>query len=556
MRYLSTLFVAFAVVLSASATAQEHKRVEVTKNYTHEVAPKQKMVAPTDISDAPIIEPEINYNVNPETWQIELEDHNFNPARASYWDYNRARRFFLQLGAGYPATTDVTLRYTTHNVRVGYFGVGIDHDGNFAPKLSGAGLKRTMAESYAMSNGVNIGGGVVTGRQMFEVSADYDYTIRNRYATVADVDRLNFHDANLGLRYGDDFVDLSRLNFAVSADGGYWSHAVPPITDEVGAVAEIRAGIAGDVARDFQDNVVGIRAGFDFWRGAGICGYQDLSFNIAARYARDFGMVDVAAELKYKFDKVSGRANASHFFMPAAKITIDLGKVGIVPFVELATNVKHNGIEALYDANPFIAYYPMEHNFATIAPTRSYDLHFGISGADRGSKLAYRVYLGGNFMRDQMLWYVNEVGMFGFAQENNNRLFVGAEVEYHPVGGLTLSASARAHADNIDAKYVVSDPKVVANILAEYKLKRWKFSLTGDFAGKRRWSGYSYDAISAPIAFTAPATFDLNAKVNFRASKSAEIYIQGCNLLNQQIYDLAHYYRNGVGFMAGVKVDF
>lgn len=557
MRYIPIILTLSLIVAAHEPLqAQEHKRVEVTKNYAHEASAAKKIVAPTEISDAPEVEPTIVYSVSPETWQVDLEAHNFKPARANYWDYNRAEHFYAQLGVGYPLVSDAVLRYTTHNTRIGYLGVGIEHDGNFVPKLSGADVKRTMAESYAMSNRLNVNGGVVAGKQMFTASADYDYTIRNRYATIADVARLNFHDANLRLRYGDDFVDLTRVNFAISADCGYWSHAVPPITDEVGAIAEIRAGIAGDVARDFQGNIVGISAGFDLWRGAGICGYQDLSFNIAARYARDFGMVDVAAELKYKYDKVSKRANSSHFFMPAARISIDLGKVGIVPFVELATNVKHNGIEALYAANPFIAYYPMQRKFATIAPTRSYDLHFGISGADRGSKVAYRVYLGGSFMRDQMFWYVNEIGTFGFTQDNNNRLFVGAEVEYHPIGGLMLAASARAHADNTDAIYSVAEPKIVADVMAEYKHKRWKFNLSGDFMSKRLWSMQINDIGGVSRALQAPAVFDLQAGVAFRATDAVELYANGYNLLNQKIYDYAYYYRNGIGFMVGVKIDF
>lgn len=530
--------------------------MEVTKNYTHEASAAKKMIAPTEISDAPEVEPTIVYSVSPETWQVELEDHNFKPARANYWDYNRAEHFYAQLGVGYPLVSDATLRYTTYNTRIGYIGVGVEHDGNFAQKLNVDGVKRSSAESYAMSNRLNVNGGVVAGKQMFTASADYDYSIFNRYAMISDPSRLHFHDAELSLRYGDDFVDLSRINFAVSADGGYWSHAVPPITDEEGAVAEIRAGITGDMARDFQGNVVGIRAGFDLWRGAGICGYQDLSFNIAARYARNFGFVNITAELQYKYDKVSGRNKASHFFMPAATVAFDLGKVGIVPFIELETNVKHNGIEALYEDNPFIAYYPMQRNFATIAPTRSYDLHLGISGSDRSSKVAYRVYLGGSFMRDQMFWYVNEIGTFGFTQDNNNRLFVGAEVEYHPIGGLTLAASARAHADNTYAIYSVAEPKIVADVMAEYKHKRWKFNLSGDFMSKRMWSMQINDMGGVARALEAPAVFDLKAGIAFRATDAVELYANGYNLLNQKIYDYAYYYRNGIGFMVGVKIDF
>ena len=39
-------------------------------------------------------------------------------------------------------------------------------------------------------------------------------------------------------------------------------------------------------------------------------------------------------------------------------------------------------------------------------------------------------------------------------------------------------------------------------------------------------------------------------------SDPIEAYVDGGNLLNQKIYDFAHYYNRGVGFMLGVKMDF
>ena len=122
----------------APLSAQEHKQVEVTKNYTHEVSSAKKLTAPTEISDAPVIEPEIIYNVNPETWQVALEDHNFKPAKAGYADdFFRPQNFFARIAAGYPLGSDAAVRYTAHNKHLGYFGVGIDHEANFAKRTNG-----------------------------------------------------------------------------------------------------------------------------------------------------------------------------------------------------------------------------------------------------------------------------------------------------------------------------------------------------------------------------------------------------------------------------------
>lgn len=555
MRYIFGMLVAVAMFASTTPlSAQEHKRVEVTKNYMHEVSSAQKIVAPTDINDAPVIEPEIKYNVNPETWQIELEDHNFNPASASYWDDNRTERFFAKIAAGLPLVTDAALRYAAYNTRLGYFGVGVDHDANFAARCNGYGEEFAMARSYSMSNGVHVAGGVIAGRQMFEARADYANDIVNRYGLM-NPDRLYFHDANLRLRYGDDFVNLSRLNFGIEAEGGYWRQHLPAAEDVL-RVGEFNTTVGVNLARDFQGNKVGVKLGFGLWQGDDHTNYRDMAISVGANYGRSFGIVSLEAELQYMYDKVSGRSKASHFIMPAAKLNFDFGKVGVRPYIEVATSVKHNGLESLYDQNEYIAFVPMQGEFNKVASTLSYDLHFGISGADKASKVAYRVYLGSSFIRNQMFWYINEVGTFGFAQGDNTRLFAGAEVEYHPVGGLKLAASVRGHLDNASSQYVVSDPKIVASVSAEYRLKRWVFGVSGDFKGARSWSGITIDEEVYTEPFKAPAIFDLSANVAFRATNRVELYVNGCNLLNQKIFDYAYYYRNALGVMAGVKIDF
>jgi hypothetical protein len=160
-------------------------------------------------------------------------------------------------------------------------------------------------------------------------------------------------------------------------------------------------------------------------------------------------------------------------------------------------------------------------------------------------------------MRDQRLWYINKVGTFGVAAANNNRLFISADVEYRPVGGLVLSAKLTAHADNSEGEYIVDDPRMEGAINVKYGIKRWNFYLGGELMGKRRWSADDAAAGIVYEAFTSPVTFDLRAGIAFKASSTVEIYVDGYNLLNdQRIYDYAYYYRNGIGCMAGVKIDF
>jgi hypothetical protein len=138
MRYISRLIIVGAVILASpwALRAQEHKRVEVTKNYTHEVGAATKIIVPTDINDDEVYDPDITYNINPETWQIELEDHNFDPASASFYDFNSAERLYTHFAIGYPLVSNAVVRYAMHNKRLGYFGVGVEHDGDFYKKMN------------------------------------------------------------------------------------------------------------------------------------------------------------------------------------------------------------------------------------------------------------------------------------------------------------------------------------------------------------------------------------------------------------------------------------
>lgn len=589
MRKRDIIFAVLALVVAAvpfKASAQEHKRVEVTTIYNPEVQPAKKLAVPTVIEDSPVIEPEINYGITPDTWQIELDDHYINPAKASFWDFGRAKRFHTQLGSGYPLISRATLRYATENVRLGYFGFGVDHGANFASKRSSDGVLRSMADSYDMRNRAYIGGGVFSGCQMFEIGLEYTCDLFNNYATaayqpnggsqlvgspdmipmVSKPDLLVFHDADLVLRYGDDFANLSRLNFAVEAHGGIWSHALPPSGCTIFREMEYRAGGSLHFARRFGQNRIDLKGGFDMWQVVED-DYRNTRFDITVSYARKFGFVSVDASLGYMYDRVRSRTKPSHFFIPSARVVFDTGLRAITPYVELNTTVSQNGISNLYGENPYLNYrYYVDdvHTpdkldmFDAMANTRSYNLAAGFTGSDNASRVEYRLKVGANFMRDQLIWYVATPGTFSVATENNNRLFAGVEVDYRPVGGLLIAGKFYAHADNTDSPYVVDDARVKANVKVEYSIKRWKLYASGDFTGSRKWSGAVIDAQTrkAPVVFEAQPSFDLRAGVSLRTSKLVEIYVDGYNLLGSQIYDYAYYYRNGAGFMAGVKIDF
>ena len=56
--------------------------------------------------------------------------------------------------------------------------------------------------------------------------------------------------------------------------------------------------------------------------------------------------------------------------------------------------------------------------------------------------------------------------------------------------------------------------------------------------------------------FTAQTCVALQLGAAYRIKNGIELYLNGTNLLNNRIYDYAYYYRRGIGFMCGVKLNF
>ncbi len=560
MKYLQriTLLALVALLLPAATTvAQESKRVEVTSIYRPEVTPARKLLAPTTMHDTPTMDVDIEYDVKPETWGIKLESHNFDPVSATYWDYNRARRGYLRIGAGAPLGSDLQLRYATQNSRVGYFGIGLNHDGSYSPKQSAEGVTRLVSESYDIRNGVMLYGGAFAGRKLFEFKLGGNYDIYNRYAELGDTAfRHHFGNGGLSLRFGDDFSDLSRLNFSLEVHGDYWAHMPMAIDEQTKHVGEYNCGGAVELGRDFGKNAIRLAAHYDMWGGNVSLDYSNVRFGADLGYARKIGIVDLELGLGYLYDKVRGREFASHIFTPKAKVVIDIRKAALTPYISFDTEVSQNGVAALYAINPYMDFRHMEQTLSTMPNTRSYNLTAGFMGVVGASRFAYRAYVGGSFMRDALFWYIPTPGIFGVEAAANNRLVAGAELECRPVGNLLIGVGFHYRSDKHDVAYVASDPRFMVDAIIEYKLNRWKIYVESDVIGRREWR----DLSSVDGRFVAPVNVDLRAGTSLIITEGLEIYADGYNLLNRKglsaIYDYAYYYRNGIGFMAGLKMTF
>lgn len=553
-RYIFSKLLCLALVMgfAPAVVVAQQGSVDIVTAYTPEIAPATKLLAPTTIADDPTIEPDIAYQVNPSLWQISLDAHNFNPARASYWDHISYKRFFAKVAAGYPLSSEARLRYTLQTPKVGYFGVGLDHVGDFAARESAEGVMRCIADSYTMSNKVTLGGGLFVGKYLFESALSYDNDIYNGYA-MQTPERKMFHDTKLGVKFGDEFVDLQHINFSVEAHGEHWAHRLPIATDEVETLMTYNVGGSALMAREIDGNRLSLNLEADWWGDY----RNELSIGGGVGYARKFGFVSVDAALGYLYDNESKERKASHYVLPRAKVLFDLDMEALVPYLELNTTLQRNNVATLFESNPYLVFEPQRRDIINVKNTLSYDLSAGLTGTVFSSRLSYNLYVGANFMRDQLFWYVTAPGTFGFATENNNRLFLGLSAEAMPVAGLSIDLDFRYHFDFYDSLYVQSESKMRGHLGIEYMLRKWKFYAKGDLIGSRTWTVVDQANMLRPVdEFSMPTLFDLGAGVSYRASRIVEVYLTGENLLNSKIYDWANYYRKGIGFMAGVKIDF
>lgn len=535
--------------------------MEVTTTYDPEVSPATKLTAPAKVSDTPFISPEIDYAITPEVWQIDLESHLIRPTKASFWDFDRAKQFHMQVGAGFPLASRATFHFATENTRFGFFSCGVDHQANFNAKASALEQQnpvpklRPIAKSYDMSNRLYVGGGVFAGSQLFEAALDYKYDIVNSYAMpVANPDQLQFHNAALNIRFGDDFVNLSRLNFAIEAHGTFWMH--PLVEKNAPMAMQFSGGGSVRLARDFVGNRVEINGGFDMWQMLSHA-YSNMRYGGSVGYARDFNIIDLNASVGFTLDQVAAIAKPNMFVRPQVKITFDTGFVELIPYAEICSTIKQNGPSQLFRQNPFVDFGLLESKSMSLANTTSYDGVIGMSGGVGGSSFEYHIYAGAKLIFDQMLWYLTDRYTFGAATADNKRLFAGVELGYQPVGGLLIEASGRYHKDDMVSRYAIDEATLAAKLRIQYQIKGFKIYVSGDYTGERKWSIDVPVEEGAPLpTFVAKPSIDLRAGLSFRTSNKFEIYADGYNLLSNQIYDFAYYYRNALGFMVGVKVDF
>ena len=404
-----------------------------------------------------------------------------------------------------------------------------------------------------MRNRIGARGGLFVGRHTAAIDIDYRYDMFHRYA-VAGSPRLDYGDAGGAVRFGDDFADLSRVNFDVELHGRFWR--------------DIRAGkdtgigrdmfsVGGSVrlARDFSGNEIEFELLYDQWSGCkALSDYADRQAGASLGYSRRLGNADLSVGVGYRYDKVT-LLNVSHFVMPRLRLAYSREGAAFAPFVELDTRVESNNYRSLAGRNPYIGFDAMTAGAIVSMPaTRSYDLSGGFEGVTARGRLSYRASVGVSFMRDRIFWYNYDFAWFGAEAADDNRITAAAEIEYRPTGAWTIGGGVKYHADNTSTDLLCCEPKVEGVFRVRYTHSRFTIAAAVEAAGRRHWSVRGAGIVSGE--FTAPATADVSLWAEYAVTRRLAVFAEGRNLANTTLYDWANYYRNSINFRAGVKIDF
>ncbi len=172
------------------------------------------------MTDTVKMRPEIDYTITPLSLQTTLATRPIRPATVTYWEFNRPLPFYLKAGMGYRSIRcwiSMLRARTPDGYVVGY----VNHEG----AIPRSERLRRQEQFDADAQPYRRRCGKYFGRHVLEGDLSYENRIYHRYGMYLAPDfsadavpgsMADYGDANIAVRFGDDFQDLSRVNFEIA----------------------------------------------------------------------------------------------------------------------------------------------------------------------------------------------------------------------------------------------------------------------------------------------------------------------------------------------------
>lgn len=305
------LFVAaLMAALPWGASAQVEKRVEVTKAYVPSVEGASKLAVVPDMTDTVKMRPEIDYTITPLSLQTTLATRPIRPATVTYWEFNRPLPFYLKAGMGYPFNSVLDFYASSQNPGTGYVVGYVNHEGRYSKIGNDFGVKNN---STRMLNRIGAAAGKYFGRHVLEGDLSYENRMYHRYGMYLAPDisadavpgsMADYGDANIAVRFGDDFQDLSRVNFEIAIRGGmFFDHSEWPDYNDKARQTTLETH--AKIARAFGRHRLAAEIGYERLAGQkALDEYNQQLIHAALRYGIEGGVVRLEVGADYYHDKV------------------------------------------------------------------------------------------------------------------------------------------------------------------------------------------------------------------------------------------------------------
>lgn len=563
------------------AEAQVEKQVEVTKAYVPSLESAEKLSIAPDMTDTVRMRPEIDYTVTPLSLRTTLSTRPIRPATVTYWEFNRPLPFYLKVGAGYPLNSVLDFYAASQNPGTGYVVGYLNHEGRYADIANVFGVKNN---SVRMSNRVGAAAGKYFGRHVLEGDLNYENRLYHRYGAFdaasgsADSELsaslftpgsvVDYGDANVKVRFGDAFQDLSRTNFEVTLGGGlFFDHSDAPQYNNKARQSAFEVGAR--IARAFGRHTLSAEAGYERQAGQkALSDYNRQQIHAALRYGVSGGVVRMEAGADYYHDKTKG-AESGNYVIPFARLDFNLGTQGLRPFVELDGGVRDNGFRSLTRQNPYVV------NAAWLDRSSvDYNGRFGVGGNLWRDRFRYRLYAAFSIRDNHLYWVGSDVGWSATADPEpvywsgafrpvmarQTATSFNGEIEYRPVSQLRFELGVHGTVYNDDTPLENGSPKFEGNLGIRYEGRKIAFGISARLQSERTWSLFEADPTELPEGavetFTAPLAVDLGVDFEWKISGRISVLAQGRNLADRRLYRFACYPEYGANFTAGVKLNF
>lgn len=569
------MIAALAAVLPQLAAAQVEKQVEVTKAYVPKVESASKLAVRPDMTDTTRLRPEIDYTITPLSLRTSLSTRPIRPATVTYWEFNRPLPFYVKAGAGYPLNSVLDFYASSQNPSTGYVVGYVNHEGQYAKIRNDFGVKNP---STRMFNRIGAAAGKYLGKHILEGDISYDNRMYHRYGVYAPAgfeqafgadDMNDYGDANLAVRFGDDFQDLGRTNFEVALRGGmFFDHSEWPGAGDKARQTSLEA--RAKIARGFGRSSFSLEAGYERLAGRkSISERSQQLIHAALRYGFTGGVVRLDVGADYYHDKIDG-VDAENYIIPYARLDFNLGTPGLKPFFEADGAVSPNDFRALTLQNPYVA-------ASTWLDKSSVDYNFrvGVGGSLWRSRLNYRLYAGVSIRDNRLFWTARwnddaeNIGFFGAFVPVTARQTVtsfNGEIEYRPVSVLKFDLGVHGYLYNDETDLKNGAPSIAGNVGVAYEGRKISFGVKALMQGVRRWSAYAYDPADSHGLFTmlpvvqnpfkAPFAVDLRVNFDWKVSGRVTLFAEGRNLINRDLYEYPWYPELGANCTVGIKANF